>query len=185
MTEAAKPRMPRRPEKRTPSEPRELNKEEEQRIEQIENDSLLLSLDEQACALLCTEYSPEEAAIKLGWSLHDVHKTLRQPHVRLFLKKAQEEFIKDLSKAKVRRMNRVGISRGAIEQRFWDLANLDPKETRGNIDGQVKALTALAGVMGYSKEQDPLKDKSPEELREIIARGHSKMIEGKTDPSVN
>jgi len=185
MSEETKPPMPRRPEKRKPAPKRDLRKDDKAKLDQIDNDSLLLSLDEQACALLCCEYSPEDAAVRLGWDLQAVYDTLAQPHVRLFLKKAQDEFLKDLAKAKIRRMNKVGISRAAIEQRFWDLANLDPSETKGSIDGQVKALRALAEVMGYAKENDPLDGKTPDELKAIVAKGHRRLIEGKIDSPVN
>ena len=35
------------------------------------------------------------------------------------------------------------IDRNQILNRYWELANLDPEKTKGNILGQLKALDAL------------------------------------------
>lgn len=180
-----KPPMPRRPEKRKPAPKRDLRKKDQAKIDEVEFESEMLSLDERACALLCTEYSAEEAAVRLGWDLQDVHSTLAQPHVRLFLKKADEGFIKELSKAKVRRTLKVGISRAGIEQRLFELMMLDPSETKGSIEGQVKAAIALAEKFGYGKENDPLAVKTPQELEDIVRRAHGKLLDGKTGASLN
>lgn len=175
--------MPRRPEKRKPAPRKNLRKKDQGRDE-VEEASEMLSVDERACALLCTEYSPETAATTLGWTLAEVHDTLAQPHVRLFLKKADERFIIELAKAKVRRLNKVGISRAAIENRLFELMNMDPSDTKGSIEGQVKAGIALAKCFGYAEDDDPLEDMTTDELKEVVSKGH-RMIEGVTGKPVN
>jgi hypothetical protein len=35
------------------------------------------------------------------------------------------------------------VGRDQILGRYWELANLDPKETKGNITGQIKALDSI------------------------------------------
>lgn len=177
--------MPRRPEKRKPAPAKPVNKKDKGKLDELELESELLSVDERACALLCTEYSPEEAALQLGWDLRAVHSTLALPHVRLFLKKADEGFIKELSKAKMRRMLKVGISRAGIEQRLFDLMMMDPSNTKGSIEGQVKAAVALAEKFGYGKENDPLAGKTPQELEDIVKRQHNRLLDGKTGASLN
>jgi len=40
------------------------------------------------------------------------------------------------------------IGRDQILAKYWELANLTPEETKGNITGQLKALEALCEELG-------------------------------------
>jgi len=176
--------MPRRPENRKPEPKRPLQKKDLDRLDKIEAEAEILSVDERACAHLATEYSKEQAATVLGWTLSEVNETLNLPHVRLYLKKADEAFLGELAKAKVRRMVRVGISRATIEQRLMELAQMPPEDTKGRIDGQVKALATLAKMYGLLSESDDealkrrLEKKTPEELQGIIIKAAAGMLPG-------
>lgn len=189
-----KPILPRRPgtvassprpaEKRKAEKLKAPRKKDMRDPEQVELDCLALTEIEQACAIICVEKDKETAAIQLHMSLTEVNEIMESAPVRLYLQKLQAQTIKELAKVKVRVMRKVGICRAALEQRLMELANLDPEKTKGSIDGQVKALRTLAEMFGYAKEQDPLANKTPDELRQIVSQG-AKLIDGKTGHSVN
>ena len=45
-----------------------------------------------------------------------------------------------------------GITREKILLKYWELANLDPEATKGNIAGQLKALDSLREELGPAAE---------------------------------
>jgi hypothetical protein len=175
--------MPRRPDSRKPEPKKKLRKADQERINEVALDQQLLSVDERACALLSTEYNREHAALTMDWTLEAVESTLNLPHVRLFIQKADEAFMKEIAKAKVRRMLKVGISKANVEQRLMDLAQTDPADTRGNIDGQVKALRTLAEILGMLNNDDPLKGKSREELEGFVTKSAARLLPGTQTPT--
>ena len=176
--ETPKPILPKRPYNRKPVTGRTLTKKEKAAEADVEHESTLLTMEEKACVLISVEKDQESAAIELGMSLVEVKEIMDSAPVRLFLAKLQEKELVELAKVKVRRYRKVGITRGAIESRLYDLMMTDPADTKGNIDGQVKAAAALADKFGYSKAEDPLAGKSPDELKAIVRKGHTLLLEG-------
>ena len=61
---------------------------------------------------------------------------------------------------------------------------MDPSQTKGGIEGQVKALNTLATRFGYGKETDPTENMTPEELQRLVV-SKAKFIEGNRTPPVN
>ena len=118
--------------------------------------------------MLCTEYNKETAAMTLGWGLEQIDACLASPHIRLFLEQAHHEFLKECAKAKVRVLRKVDINQMNIEKRLMELAQMDPSQTKGTIDGQVKALRTLAETLGMFDASDPLKGKSRQELEGFV-----------------
>lgn len=162
-----------RPESEQAPEPTPaLNERERERIAQIADDALFLTRDEQACVHLCMEESREAAAVRLKWPLSQVVACLRQPHVKLYAIEYRETFMKRLAKKRADSLSRVGVSRASVQERLMQIAMMEPAETRGSVDAQVKALTQLSNILGMTKD-DPLKDKSDAELMEIVERGRS------------
>jgi hypothetical protein len=178
--ETPKPILPKRPYNRKPVTGRTLTKKEKAAEADVEHECLLLTTEERACALISVEKDQESAAIQLGMSLSEVKEILDSAPVQLYLEKIQRDETRELAKVKVRRYRKVGITRTAIEERLMELMMLDPSETKGNIDGQVKAAAALADKFGYAGKADPLAGKSPAELKDIVRKGHSLLIEGNT-----
>jgi hypothetical protein len=164
---------------------RKYTKSDKPSPEEIRDDAMQLSVEERACAHLATEFGHAHAAQTMGWSLQEVANTLNLPHVRMYLNQANEMFLKELARDKVRRMKKVGINRNTIEERLMALANMDPSDTKGSIEGQVKALRTLAEVMGYANEADPLAGKSPEELEAIVKKGHSQIEAANPHRTIN
>lgn len=172
MPNANNRRMPRPPEKRKPESSQPLNKQEYARLQKIDEASLELSVEERACANLCVEYDRECAAATLGTSLDTVAEIMARPCVRRHLEKADEKFLIEVARMKVRRLRKLKIGRLEVQERLMELALMDPSETKGRIDGQVKACLTLALTLGMmmGTDKDPLRDKTPEELQGIVQR---------------
>jgi len=122
----------------------------------------------------------EAAALRLGWSIKEVLNCLKQPHVKLYAIEFRERFIKTMAQMEVAALKKTGITRSSIESRLMDLALMDPEQTKGSIDGQVKALQALGNIIGLTKD-DPLERKSDEELMDLVMSAREKAT-GKTSP---
>lgn len=167
--ETPKPQMPKRP------------KKVKQTPEYIENECLTLTTKEKACAILvCEMETPDYEVIakKLNLTLDDVIQIVASPAFKQFLVKQQDADIAAFAQMRVRKMRQGNITRGAIEQRLYDLMMMDPSQTKGNIDGQVKAAAALADKFGFAKQENPLAGKSPDELKAIVRKGHTLLLEG-------
>ena len=171
--ETPKPIMPKRPKKAKPTPA------------YVENESLTLTTKEKACAVLvCEMETPDYQVIadRLHMTLDDVVQIINSPAFKHFLMKQQDADIAAMAQLRVRNLRQHKIHRGAIEQRLFDLMMMDPSQTKGSIDGQVKAAAALADKFGFAKQEDPLAGKSPDELKAIVRKGHT-LLEGNT--SVN
>jgi hypothetical protein len=154
--------------------------------DEIEFASCMMDANTYSCLLIATEYGDEHAALTLGWELEKVKETLRSPEARLFMQKAQDKFVAELAKSKLRQLRKVDISPGAVEERLMELAQLDPSQTKGTIDGQVKALRTLAETLGMlGATDDPLRGKTRADLEGIIASVRTKagmLAGGSPDP---
>jgi hypothetical protein len=51
----------------------------------------------------------------------------------------------------------LNIGRDEILAKYWELANLTPEETKGNITGQLKALDALIAELRLMPNKDAVK----------------------------
>ena len=71
-----------------------------------------------------------------------------KPRVRTYMaehRAAVEEKLVDQEAENLRKLN---ITRDKILERLWELAHLSHTETRGNINGQIKALSMIASITG-------------------------------------
>jgi hypothetical protein len=63
------------------------------------------------------------------------------------------------------------FDRNQILNRYWELANLTPEETKGNITGQLKALEALYELLGPARAEKPKPAAKPLPEVEIYRSG--------------
>jgi hypothetical protein len=142
---------------------------------------LCLSRDEQAAVHLVAELGAEKASIELGWRYGDLCDCLNQTHVQDYMREYRAEFLKQMARRRAVSLVKKGITRDGILERAMELAQLDPTDTKGSVDGQVKALKLLSDVMGLTGD-DPLKDKTDEELQDIVNK--EKLQRTPASPSV-
>lgn len=158
----------RRPvEKRSPEPTPKLTDEDKEKLSGISEDQLFLTNDELTCVHISMKQNREAAAKRLGWELKKVRHVLDQPHVKLYAIQYRDKFITVMVNKEIASLTRQGITPLSIQTRLMDLAQLSPEQTKGSIDGQVKALAELAAQLGM-KEKDPLANKSVEELEAIV-----------------
>lgn len=169
--------QPRPRRKRKASKPRVRDKAQ-QRSDALEVASRALRMEEIAIAHLACEYSLEDAATIMGWDLAAVKEVWKRPAVQRYLEKAQEYFLEKLAQTKIRLIKKIKATPAQVEQRLIEIAMMDPSETGGKVEGQVKALGLLAKILDMLKDDDPLKGKSAEELKALISKAHGKIIDG-------
>jgi hypothetical protein len=63
------------------------------------------------------------------------------------------------------------IDRNQILNRYWELANLTPEQTKGNITGQLKALAALWELLRSAPAEKPKPAAKPLPEVEIYRSG--------------
>jgi hypothetical protein len=63
------------------------------------------------------------------------------------------------------------IDRNQILNRYWELANLEPEKTKGNISGQLKALAALWELLRAAPAEKPKAAAKPLPEVEIYRSG--------------
>jgi hypothetical protein len=169
-----------RPEgKRAPEPPVKLSAEDKEKLASTTDDELFLTEQEILCVTLSFRKDRETAAVRLGWSMRKVKDCLAQPHVKLYAYRWREEFIKEAVRREVTEYRRKGITPLEVQKRLMDIAMMPPAETKGSVDGQVKALQELSAHMGLKKD-DGLGDKTEEELKAIVAGTRGKIPETPT-----
>lgn len=154
---------------RKPEQTPELTEADQVKLDSMTEDELFLTRNELDCVHISFRTDRETAAQRLGWSLKKVKECLAKPHVKLYAIHFREDFIKEFVRREVTDSRRKGISPMSVQQRLMDIAMMPPTDTKGSVDGQVKALQELSAHLGLKKD-DPLAGKSQEEL-EAIANG--------------
>ena len=73
------------------------------------------------------------------------------------------------------------IDRDQILAKYWELANLDPERTKGNITGQLNALDALCEELRQRKKAETNRPRSQEIYRSAwMARLRHEQIDPST-----
>ena len=179
-----KPLMPRRPSRRKPEELKPLRKKDQKSPAETEAECLTLTEEQEACLILSVRVDRETAAIQLNMTMEEVRSIVDSAGGRRWLEKFQDQRIKKLATMSAQAMVKVGVNKAVIEQRLMNLMMMDPSETGGKMEGQVKAASLLLDKCGYGKEQDPTESMTPEELQKLVL-SKAKFIEGNRTPPVN
>jgi hypothetical protein len=183
------PQMPKRvAKKKKPSIkaycPADLKKAQDKKIAELDLASARLTIDQIVCLIAGVKFGPEEAALRLGWTVAQVESELHRPACEFTIKMMRDMLLTEIVRTEVRALRKKVLNKATIEERLIELAYLDPTETKGSIEGQVKALKTLGDLFGFAKpETDPLKNKSTDELQDLVRQG-ALILEGsaKTSP---
>jgi hypothetical protein len=161
----------RRPvDKQSPEPTPKLTEDEKAVLDAQGADELFLSNQELTIVHVSMKQSREDAAKRVGLPLKRVREILAQPHVKLYAIQYRDVFMRTMAAKEAASLVRQGITPNTVQQRLMDLAMMPPSETKGSIDGQVKALTELSSHLKL-KEDDPLAGKTQEELEQIVKQG--------------
>jgi hypothetical protein len=157
-----------RPEgERAPEPAPKLTDEDKAVIDAMSDDELFLTRPELDCVHISFRTDRESAARSLGWTLKKVKECLNKPHVKLYAIRFREDFIKEMVRREVTNSRKKGLTPTTVQERLMEIAMMPPSDTKGSVEGQVKALQELAAHLGLKKD-DPLAGKTTEELQAIV-----------------
>lgn len=160
--------------KRAPEPTPKLTDAEKAALAEMSDDELFLSRPELECVHISFRKDRETAAAQLGWPLKKVRETLNKPHVKMYAIRFRDDFIKEFVAREVTDSRKKNVSPVSIQARLMEIAMMPPSETKGSVDGQVKALQELSAQLGLKKD-DGLEGKTPEELEEIVRQENEKL----------
>lgn len=101
------------------------------------------------------------------------YKLMKDPEVVKALQKKQEAMLQESGEQFART---IPLSRADVIERLWQLAQLQPQTTNGNITGQVKAAQALEEIFALNIDRNPglkrqMEGKSDAELEFYVVHG--------------
>src|SRR5215469_2860872 len=101
------------------------------------------------------------------------YKLMRDPYIVEALQKKQESLLQESGEQLARTLP---LSRADVIDRLWQLAQLNPERTNGNVTGQVKAAQALEQVFAINLDRNDvlkkqLQGKSEAELEFYVVHG--------------
>jgi hypothetical protein len=118
---------------------------------------------------------PAAAAKGLGMTPHAGTILYKRPNVQEYLRVYNAAFMERMASKEVERLYSEGITRETLARRFWALGSLPPERTKGSIQGQVEALDALSGLLGFKiapRDMDKyFEGKSDEQIRNFLNYG--------------
>lgn len=74
--------------------------------------------------------------------------TKAKPRVRAYMLEHRAAMQKQLAEHDNESLRQINLGREQVLARLWQIANLPPDQTRGNIAGQVKALSMIVAIEG-------------------------------------
>jgi hypothetical protein len=122
-----------------------------------------------------TKHGPEIAARELGATVADVRHVMKRPEIQRYIQQYNHAFLKEVARYELSQITKYPVSRDDIIGRLYMLSLTPPEETKGTIDGQVSAMSAIVDLLGLKfspRDADSFfKDKTPEELRNYALYG--------------
>ena len=101
------------------------------------------------------------------------YKLMKEPHVVEALQQKQESMLRESGEHLARTLP---LCRADVIDRLWQLAQLNPERTNGNITGQVKAAQSLEQIFALNIDENDLlkrqlEGRSEEELEFYVVHG--------------
>ena len=98
--------------------------------------------------LLSGTMTDREAAEAAGLNPDTASYTKAKPRVRAYMEENRAAVAEKLVEQEVEALRKRNLSREKVLDRLWELASLSPEATRGNIAGQIKAMTMIVAIEG-------------------------------------
>jgi len=98
--------------------------------------------------LLSGTMTDREAAEAAGLNPDTASYTKAKPRVRTYMEENRAAVAEKLVEQEAEGLRKRNLSREKILDRLWELASLSPEATRGNIAGQMKAMTMIVAIEG-------------------------------------
>jgi hypothetical protein len=113
-----------------------------------------------------------QAAEAAGLNPNTAAYTKSKPRVRDYMTAHRAAVEEKLVNQEAEGLRSLNLGRDQILARLWQLANLNPDQTRGSIAGQVKALSMIIAIEGLIADRRPSSASVPAELRPVAAPLH-------------
>jgi hypothetical protein len=94
-----------------------------------------------------------DAAQAVGLNPDTAAYTKSKPRVRAYMIEHRAAVQQQLVKQETEEARQRSLGREKVLARLWEIASLNPEMTRGNITGQVRALTMIVAMEGFIPER--------------------------------
>jgi hypothetical protein len=139
----------------------------------------VLTEDQKVCAHLYIKHGSSAGANKaaemLGVPADAVKTLIKTPAVQRYLQQYNHAFLKEMARFELAKVTRFPVCRDDVIGRLYTLALTPPEETKGTIEGQVKAVETIADILGLKfnpRDADTFfKDRTPQELENYARYG--------------
>ena len=98
--------------------------------------------------ILAGTMTDQRAAEAAGLNPATAAYTKAKPRVRAYMLEQRAAMQKQLAEQDNESLRQINLGREQVLARLWQIANLPPEQTRGNIAGQVKALSMIVAIEG-------------------------------------
>jgi hypothetical protein len=119
-----------------------------------------------------------DAAQAVGLNPDTAAYTKSKPRVRAYMIEHRAAVQQQLVKQETEAARQRNLGREKVLARLWEIASLNPEMTRGNITGQVRALTMIVAMEGFIPERR-FGASSQQRASELAAAGDLREQEGK------
>ena len=122
-----------------------------------------------------------EASRRIGVHWNTGYQYLQSPYTKQRVEAIRLELAKrdakDIARSNKEIIQGQGITKDAIAKRLWELSQLAPDDTNGNINGQVKACDSLSELLGFKVKLSAdvtkeFENRTPEELDFFAKNGY-------------
>ena len=96
-----------------------------------------------------------EAAQRAGIDPERAAYTKGKPRVKAYMEQHQASVASAMVQKEVEALSEFNITRRQIIAKYWEFTNVDPKETRGSLVAQVRALDSLRDMLGFGSGRNP------------------------------
>jgi hypothetical protein len=108
-----------------------------------------------------------QAAEAAGLNPDTASYTKSKPCVRAYMRELcaalQQQFVQQEAEG----LQRQSISREQVLDRLWEIARMSPEATRNSVTGQVKALSIIAAIEGFTPDRRAAEKKSAKPLPRV------------------
>jgi hypothetical protein len=128
--------------------------------------------------ILSGTMTDRDAAQAVGLNPDTAAYTKSKPRVRAYMIEHRAAVQQQLVKQETEAARQRNLGREKVLARLWEIASLNPEMTRGNITGQVRALTMIVAMEGFIPERR-FGASSQQRASELAAAGDLREQEGK------
>ncbi|MFL6427791.1 MAG: hypothetical protein ACJ71S_06065 [Acidobacteriaceae bacterium] len=140
-------------------------------------DHVLITQRERMFAhlLLKGEHSDQKCAELAGFPANHAPRLKKRRQVKEYIEIYNQQLMMMMLNREMESMVAQGITREALVQRLWIIANTASERTRDSYESQIEAIDKIAGILGFKiqpRDMDELfRGKSDEQIANYMTYG--------------